>query len=123
MHNPPFLGIAARFLLTTSFALFAAACSDPAESNAIAPLPTTEGFSEPGVRLIMLDVTLAGTYAYFDAHRDEADPHEALQRWDNGVRVTNEAEFERKMVGGEWRHTYRGTNTRVNGMDVRLTTD
>ncbi|MFX0208554.1 MAG: hypothetical protein ACFFDT_21410 [Candidatus Hodarchaeota archaeon] len=82
-------------------------------------------YDEAGVRRIMLDITLAGTYAYFNAHRDEANPKEALRRWDAGVRVVNADEFERKEVGapGNWRHTYKGTTTEIDGMDVILTTD
>lgn len=71
----------------------------------------------------MLDITLGGTYSYFLSHSNEPGPAEAIRRWDNGIRVTNAGQFERKKVHGEWRHTYRGTNRQIDGMDIRLTTD
>jgi len=80
-------------------------------------------YNEASVRLIMLDITLSGTYGYFNAHRDEVNPREALRRWDAGVRVRNADRFERKIVAGSWRHTYKGTTTKIDGMKVRLTTD
>jgi hypothetical protein len=80
-------------------------------------------YNEESVRFIMLDITLGDTYYYFSKHINEPDPAEAIKRWDNGIRVTNAGQFERKQVNGEWRHTYRGTETKVNVTDIRLSTD
>ena len=80
-------------------------------------------YDEAYIRIIMLDITLGGTYSYFRSHSDEPGPAEAIRRWDSGIRVTNADQFERKQVYGEWRQTYRGTNGQVDGMEVRLTSD
>ena len=78
---------------------------------------------EGNVRGIMLDITLAGTYPYYYSHINEPTPAEAIRRWDNGIRVTNAALFERILINGAWLHVYKGTNTPINQMDIKLTTD
>jgi hypothetical protein len=88
----------------------------------VAPPPD---YDENQVRLILLDVTLGQTYAYYRSHMDQPDAREALRRWDGGVRVRNADRFERKRLSflGAWHRTYRGTNRDVDGRDVVLTSD
>ena len=80
-------------------------------------------FDEAHVRLIMLDIALGDTYAYFNAHSASPDPKEAIRRWDAGVRVRYANKFERKIVRGSWHQTGRGTDIQVDGLKVQLTTD
>ncbi len=79
--------------------------------------------NEARVRYIMADITGGGPLSYYLAYMDEPDVYEAVQRWQSGVRVRNGQSFDRRIVNGSWTIVYSGTSRRINGMDVRLTTD
>jgi hypothetical protein len=80
-------------------------------------------YSEARVRYILTDVTLGGPLSYYRDRSYAPDPAEAVHRWDLGVRVLNVDQFERKIVNGQWTIVYKGTNQRIDGMDVILNTD
>jgi hypothetical protein len=69
----------------------------------------------------MADMSLGGPVSYYRGHTWDPNAVEAVRRWDSGIRVTNLEKFERKIVGGTWKITYKGTNNVINGMDVMLT--
>lgn len=48
---------------------------------------------------------------------------EAVLRFDAGVKVTNLDQFERKKVDGKVLITHKGSNERISGMQVKLSTD
>jgi hypothetical protein len=80
-------------------------------------------FNEAQVRYILADSQLGGI-DYYRQFLDQPAVAEAVRRWDAGVRVTNINQFERKIVGDKgWQIVYVGTDTLIDGMDVRLTTD
>ena len=78
------------------------------------------GQSEERVRYILADITCGGPVAYYRQHLDDKNAREAVNRWENGVRVTNPNSFERKIVNGSWTITYKGTNRAIDGMDVKI---
>ena len=81
-----------------------------------------EVIQENEVYLRILDAQLGGV---IDFYRQFDDPEslEAVRLWDEGVRVVNIEDFERKIVPGKgWLVVYKGTNDRVRGEEVVLNT-
>ena len=81
---------------------------------------------EPQVRYLLADMMLGGSRDFY--HRTAEAAHEmgcqeAVARFDNGVKVTNLDQFERKKVDGKVLITRKGTNERISGMLVKLSTD
>ena len=81
---------------------------------------------EPQVRYIVADMMLGGSRDFY--HRTAESAHEmgcqeAVARVDAGVKVTNLDQFERKQVDGKTLITHRGSNERISGMQVKLSTD
>ena len=71
-------------------------------------------------------MTLGGnTKLYRDDATTERDPdsREAIRPWDAGARVVNTNEFERRKVDGKVLITRKGSNERISGMLVKLSTD
>jgi hypothetical protein len=87
------------------------------------PMVAPSGYHEAQVRLILLDITLGQSYAYYRGHIEQPDVREAIRRWDTGVRVVNGDRFETRRGPNGWHRTYRGSNRDADGMDVVLTTD
>ena len=75
------------------------------------------------VRYILADIQL-GKLAdnYRENIRDE-ETAEAQRRWEAGIRVENIEMFERKIIDGEWRIVFVGTENPVNGDVIILTSD
>lgn len=72
------------------------------------------------------DLALGGSVDFYRQVADEVhDPvsQEAVTRWDTGYKVVDLDRFERKRVAGKVLITYRGTDRRIDGADVRLNTD
>ncbi len=78
---------------------------------------------EERIRYILADLSCGGPLSYYQQHTDNKNVAEAVKRWINGVRVVNVSSFERKIVEGSWKITYRGTNRDINGMDVKLNSE
>jgi hypothetical protein len=87
------------------------------------PMVAPSGYTEAQVRLILLDIALGQSYAYYRGHIEQPDVREAIRRWDAGVRVVNGDRFEARRGPNGWHRTYRGSNRDADGMDVVLTTD
>lgn len=80
-------------------------------------------YDENRVRFILADSQLGGVIGYYRGHPEDSHSVEAVRRWDQGVRVVNIDQFERKIVGS-WTVTYKGTNKTINALiDIKLTTD
>jgi hypothetical protein len=83
-------------------------------------------YSEVNVRYFLADMHLGGSREFY--HRTAEIAHEmgcqeAVARFDAGVKITNLGEFERKAVDGKVLVTRKGTNERISGWFVRLSTD
>ena len=88
-------------------------------------LTTDNKFDEADVRYKIADMQLGGVYGFYKGQENN-DPNtkEAVKRWENRVRVSNINKFERKIVEGKgWLIVHEGTNNRVHGGDIKLTTD
>lgn len=97
------------------------------ESVDLADLPpdriiSLRQYQEDIVRERLVDIQLGNVANYYRQKRDP-DSREAVRRWDAGIRVANIDVFERKIVNGVWKITYRGTTLRAHGSEAILTTD
>ncbi len=83
-------------------------------------------YSETNVRYFMADIALGGSIEFYRAaaERDhETGCLEAVRRTEEGFRITNLDQFERKQVNGKTVITRKGRQERISGMEVRLSSD
>jgi hypothetical protein len=83
-------------------------------------------YPETNVRYFMADIALGGSIEFYRAaaERDhEMGCLEAVRRTEEGYRITNLDQFERKKVDGHTLITRKGSNERIGGMAVRLSSD
>jgi hypothetical protein len=83
-------------------------------------------YSERNVRYFLADIALGGSVEFYRGTAEaahEVSCLEAVRRADEGYRVTNLDEFERKTVGGKVVIVRKGTDARISGRDVRLSSD
>jgi hypothetical protein len=83
-------------------------------------------YSETNVRYFMADIALGGGLEFYRAaaERDhEMGCLEAVRRTEDGYRITNLDQFERKKVDGKTLITRKGSNERISGMAVKLSSD
>ena len=83
-------------------------------------------YPETNVRYFLADMMLGGSRDFY--HRTAESAHEmgcqeAVARFDAGVKLTNLDQFERKKVDGKVLITRKGSNERISGMLVKLSTD
>ena len=83
-------------------------------------------YPETNVRYFLADMMLGGSRDFY--HRTAEAAHEmgcqeAVARFDAAVKVINLDQFERKRVDGKVLITRKGTNERISGMLVKLSTD
>ena len=83
-------------------------------------------YPETNVRYFLADMSLGGSHDFY--HRTAEAAHEmgcqeAVVRHDTGVKVTNLDQFERKKVDGKTLITRKGSNERISGMEVKLSTE
>ena len=89
-------------------------------------LNTDLPYPEANVRYFMADIALGGSIEFYRAaaERDhEMGCLEAVRRTEEGYRITNLDQFERKKVDGKTLITRKGGNKRISGMEVKLSTD
>ncbi len=79
--------------------------------------------NEAHIRYILADIQLGNVADDYRTNSADEETAEALRRWDAGVRVTNSAEFERRIRRGRWYVVYTGTEEPVNGVDIDLSSD
>jgi hypothetical protein len=83
-------------------------------------------FSELNIRYFMADIALGGSLEFYRGAAESAHEMnclEAVRRTEDGYRITNLDQFERKQVDGKTLITHKGENLRINGMDVKLSSD
>ena len=83
-------------------------------------------YPETNVRYFLADMMLGGSRDFY--HRTAEAAHEmgcqeAVARFDAGVKVTNLDQFERKKVDGKVLITRKGSDERISGTLVKLSTD
>ena len=83
-------------------------------------------YPEVNVRYFLADIYLGGSRDFY--HRVAESAHEmgcqeAVARYDAGVKITNLDQFERKQVDGKTLITRKGSNERISGSQVKLSTD
>ena len=83
-------------------------------------------YPEVNVRYFMADMALGGSRDFYWRTAEIAHEMgclEAVLRHDAGMKVTNLDQFERKKVDGKVLITHKGSNERISGMLVKLSTD
>ena len=83
-------------------------------------------YPETNVRYFLADISLGGSIEFYRRVAEEAHEMgclEAVSRWDNGIRVTNLEQFDRKRFNGKVVITRRDAETRISGMEVTLSSD
>jgi hypothetical protein len=105
--------------------LIVAATRLPAEGSRVV-LNSDFAYPEVNVRYFLADIYLGGSREFYyrvaeSAH--EMGCQEAVARFDAGVRITNLEQLERKQVEGKTLITRKGSNERINGLEVKLSTD
>jgi hypothetical protein len=83
-------------------------------------------YPEPNVRYFMADIALGGSIEFYRAaaERDhEMGCLEAVRRTEEGYRITNLDQFERKKANGQTLITRKGSGERISGMAVKLSSD
>jgi hypothetical protein len=83
-------------------------------------------YPETNVRYFMADIALGGSIEFYRAaaERDhEMGCLEAVRRTEEGYQITNLDQFERKRVNGQMLITRKGSDARISGMAVKLSTD
>ena len=83
-------------------------------------------YPETNVRYFLADMMLGGSRDFY--HRTAESAHEmgcqeAVARFDGGVKITNLDQFERKQVESKVLITRKGSNERISGSLVKLSTD
>lgn len=89
-------------------------------------LNTDLPYPETNVRYFMADIALGGSIEFYRRVAEEAHEMgclEAVRRTEEGYRITNLDQFERKMVDGKILITRKGSNERISGMAVKLSSD
>jgi len=74
----------------------------------------------------MADIALGGSLEFYRGAAESAHEMnclEAVRRTEDGYRIINLDQFERKQVDGKTLITHKGSNMRINGMDVKLSSD
>lgn len=89
-------------------------------------LNTDLPYPETNVRYFLADMYLGGSRDFY--HRTAEAAHEmgcqeAVARYESGVKITNLEQFERKKVDGKVLITRKGSNERISGMLVKLSSD
>lgn len=81
--------------------------------------------NEEKIRYILLDIQLGDTVDYYRKYEKEDDNiHNALNLWDQGVRIVNIYQFDRvKINSSGWQPVYGGTEKITTGSDIVLTED
>jgi hypothetical protein len=83
-------------------------------------------YPEVNVRYFMADMALGGSRDFYWRTAESAHEMgclEAVLRHDTGVKITNLDQFERKTVDGKVLITFKGSNKRISGSLINLSTD
>ena len=105
--------------------LFYRGTSHAADASRVA-LNSDVPYPETNVRYFLADMMLGGSRDFYHRTAESAHEmgcHEAVARFDAGVKVINLDQFERKKVDGKVLITRKGSDERISGMLVKLSTD
>ncbi len=105
---------------------FAFKGSDKPADPALIRLNSDVSYPETNVRYFMADIALGGSIGFYRAAagRDhEMGCLEAVRRSEEGFRITNLDQFERKKVDGKVLITRKGSNERISGLQVKLSSE
>jgi hypothetical protein len=83
-------------------------------------------YSETNVRYFMADIALGGSLEFYRGAAQAAHEIsclEAVHRTEDGYRIINLEDFERKKVAGQTLIVRKGGKQRISGMEVRLSSD
>jgi hypothetical protein len=83
-------------------------------------------YPETNARYFLADMLLGGSREFYVRAAESAHEmgcQEAVARFDAGVRIANLEQFERKRVDGKMLITRKGSNERISGMELKLSTD
>jgi hypothetical protein len=83
-------------------------------------------YSELNVRYFMADIALGGSVDFYRVAAEAAHETgclEAVRRTEQGYRITNLDQFERKKVDGQTVITRKNSDQRISGRDVQLSSD
>jgi len=89
-------------------------------------LNTDLPYPETNVRYFMADIALGGSLEFYRQTAEEAHEMgclEAVRRTEEGYTVVNLAQFERKKVNGKTLITRQGSDLRISGLEVKLSSD
>jgi hypothetical protein len=96
--------------------------ADPTHFRLNTDLP----YPETNVRYFMGDIALGGSLEFYRAAAESSHEMgclEAVRRTEEGFKITNLDQFERRQVDGKTLITRKGSNERISGMEVKLSTD
>ena len=94
--------------------------------GALVKLNSDPAYPETNVRYFMADIALGGSLEFYRKAAEAAHEMgclEAVRRTEDGYRITNLDQFERKKVSGQTLITRQGSDQRISGMEVRLSSD
>jgi hypothetical protein len=83
-------------------------------------------YPETNVRYFMADIVLGGGIEFYRNVAEAAHEMgclEAVKRTEEGYRITNLDQFERKKINGQTLITRKGSLERISGMEVKLSSD
>jgi hypothetical protein len=125
VRKKPFhaLGFIASGFVSMSFAFLAGVSVLVGGTNSARPAPERGSPIEERIRYFLADISLGERVLFYELHSDSSS-QEAVRRWKAGVRVANVDRFKRsELRDSGWTIVYAGTNMRIDGSDVTLTTD
>jgi hypothetical protein len=96
--------------------------ADGARVQLVSDMP----YPECNVRYFLADMLLGGSRGFYHKAAESAHEmgcQEAVARFDAGVKIANLDQLERKQVGGSTLITRKGSDERISGLEVRLSTD
>lgn len=94
--------------------------------GALVRLLSDLAYPEVNVRYFMADVALGGSLEFYRKVAEEAHEMgclEAVRRIESGHAITNLDQFERKRIQGKVVITRKGSDQRVSGSEVKLSSD
>jgi hypothetical protein len=89
-------------------------------------LNTDLPYPETNVRYFMADIALGGSLEFYRTAAERAHELgclEAVRRTEDGYKITNLDQFERKKVNGQTVITRKGSEQRISGMEIKLSSD
>lgn len=100
--------------------------TDKPIDGACVQLNSDPAYPECQARYCLADILLGGSVDYYrnTAEKDhETGCLEAVRRYEEGYTIVNLDQFERKELNGHTLITRKGSNERISGLEIRLSSD